>query len=103
MRSVTVSRARVDARARSRSKPDLARQEPPELCVGQGGERADRLQARCSQPSLGARADPGQSAHVERREERGLAARGDDRQPAWLAAVARDLGDDLRGRDRSRR
>ena len=55
-----------------------------------------------SEPRLGARADPGQQADRERREERGLAAGPHDRQPAGLAPVGGDLGDDLRAREPER-
>ena len=50
--------------------------------------------------SLGA--DAGQRPHGQRRQERGLAARGHDRDPARLAGVRADLGHHLAGRDPER-
>ena len=103
MRSDGLERSRVDAAgAVAQETPDLAGQEPPQVGVGQGRELADRLDACRAQPRLRARADPGERADVERREERRLASGRDDGEPAGLAAVARDLRDDLRGRDAER-
>ena len=54
------------------------------------------------QPLLGARADPGQQPHGERREEAGLAAGRHDRDAARLPPVGRDLAHDLRRADAER-
>ena len=90
-------------RARSRSEPpDLPRQDPRRALVVDRGEVADRLDLGCGQPRGGARADTRQHPDRERREERRLAARPDDGQAAWLAAVGGDLRDQLRGRDAER-
>ena len=104
MRSVTVSSGRGSMpRARSRRRrPTLPGRSRLRSASVSAASCADRLQAGGPQPRLRARADPRQAAHVERREERRLASGRDDRQPAGLAAVARDLGDDLRGRDADR-
>ena len=48
------------------------------------------------------RAHARQPAHVERREKPGLPPRGHNREAARLAAVARDLGDDLAAGDAQR-
>ena len=104
MRSVTVSSGRGSMpRARSRKRrPTLPGRSRLRSASVRAASCADRLHARGSQPSLRARADPGQAPDVERREERRLASWRDDRQPAGLAAVARDLRDHLRGRDADR-
>ena len=57
---------------------------------------------RRAQPLLRARPDAGQEPDVERGEERRLLPGRHDCQPARLAPVGRDLGDDLAGRDAER-
>ena len=90
--------ARVDpARAVAEYRPDLAGKEPAELRIVQRRQCADRGDAGGAQPFLGARADAGEEADVERREERGLPARPHDGEAARLPAVGRHLRDDLGG------
>ena len=104
MRSVETSSGRGSIpRARSRtSRPTLPGRSAPQLVVGERGEGADRLDAAGREPLLGARADPGQQADRERREERRLAPGPHDRQPAGLAPVGGDLRHDLRAREPER-
>src|SRR5581483_10452460 len=88
--------ARVDAAGTvAEQRADLAREEPAELCVVERGEGPDRRDPRRAQPLLGARPDAGQEPDVERRQKRRLAPGADYGQPARLAPVGRDLGDDL--------
>ena len=90
-------------RARSRrSGADRARQHRLELGVGERGEPADRVDPRSREPLLRARPDAGKQADRQRREEARLASGRDDRDPAGLPPVGRDLADDLRGRDAER-
>ena len=88
-------------RSRARGRAACARpcRGRAQVVVAERGEAADRLDPGRPQPLLGARADPRQHPQRQRREERRLASRPDDGQPAGLAAVGRDLRDDLRRRD----
>ena len=98
-----LERPRIDAAgAVADEPPDLPRQDPRQLRIGDRGEVADRLDLGCGQPRGGAGADPGQHPDRERREERGLAARPDDGQAAGLAAIGGDLRDQLRRRNAER-
>ena len=83
-------------RARSRSsRPILPGEEPRELGIRKGGEETYRRDAGGREPLLRPGTDPREQPHVEGGEERSLAPRADDGQPAGLAPVARHLGDDL--------
>ena len=82
----SLERPRVDpARAVAQHRPDLAGKEP--LQRRHRRARRARRSSRCrpGRAALGLRADAGQLAHGERREERGLPARRHDGQPAGLA------------------
>ena len=81
---------------------DAPRQETSQIVVRERSKPADGFDAGGTQPRLGLRADAGQPAHVERREEAPLLARHDDEETARLARVATDLRDDLAGRDPER-
>ena len=99
-----LERPRVDpARAVADEPADLAGKHPRELGVARA-RRASPIVSTPAAASLAAARgpDPGQHPDRERREERRLAARPDDGQPAGLAAVGGDLRDDLRGRDAER-
>ena len=98
-----LERPRVDAaRAVAQLGADLAAQNHAQLLVGEGREPADRVDAGTDEPLLGARPDAGQQANRKRLEEMRLAAGPNDGEPARLAPVGRDLGDDLRVRDAER-
>src|SRR5262249_29251091 len=98
-----LERPRVDAAgAVAQHRPDLAREQAPELGVVERGELTDGRDAGAREADLGLRPDAGQFADGEGRKVRGLAARWHDSETARLASVARHLGHDLAGRDAER-
>ena len=104
MRSVTVSSGRGSMpRARSRRRrPTLPGRSRLRSASPRAASAPIVVEACGSQPGLRAGADSRQAPDVERGEERRFASRRDDRQPARLAPVARDLRDHLRRRDSDR-
>ena len=88
------SRSSGSDRARAASRAARRRRAPPAPDRRDAGRR--RAAPRRAGPT------PGQAAHRERCEERGLAARRHDGDAARLAPIGRDLADDLRRGDAER-
>ncbi len=92
--------ARIDAaRPVAEQRPDLSGEEAAQLFVVERGELAARRDPGHAQALVGLRPHARELPHRERSEEPRLRPGHDHRQSAWLAPVARHLGDDLRGRD----
>src|SRR6476469_5154353 len=94
---------RVDSSCAVPEEPaDLAGEDGAKLGVRERCEAAERRDARGREALVRARPDSGENPGRQGSEERGLPARRDDRDAARLAAVGRDLADDLRRRDDER-
>jgi hypothetical protein len=92
----------ISSGPRSHDTAHLPGQQCLQLLVRDRREGPDRLDAGGDEPRLRSWPDAGQHANRKRGEERRLAAGANDGQAAGLAAVRRDLGDDLRARDPER-
>src|SRR6185436_17243252 len=94
---------RVDSSCAVPEEPaDLAGEDGAKLGVRQRCEAAERRDARGREALLRARPDSGENPGRQGCEERGFPTGWDDRDAAGLAAVGRDLADDLRRRDAER-
>ena len=104
MRSVESSSSRGSIpRARSRtSRPSLPGRTPARVRVVELCEVADRLDGRAREAGRGAGADPREKTDRKRGEEASLAPGTHGREPARLASIGGDLGDDLGAPDPDR-